>query len=425
MRKPMVILLTGASGLIGSHLARALTGRGHEVICATRSRPSDDCHRRIDIDFARDHDPATWLARLSGVDAVINTVGIFQEHGAQTFDSLHVKGPLALFQACAELRIHRVLQVSALGADEQAASPYHLSKKRCDDALLGLIPTAVVLQPSLVFGADGVSARWFTMMASLPCIPVPAGQQWIQPVHIDDVVTAVLHLLETQDPAGGRVPLTGPVPLTLRDYLAAIRRALGLRPARFLSIPLPLVRTAAWLGGHLRTGMLDPQSWRMLERGNVGSPAAITALLKAAPRPAEAFVSPTERPGALALARLAWMTPLLAFSIASVWIVTGIVSAWVFPEADSLALLDRTGVPPALAPLMLYGAAGLDIALGVATLVRPGRRLWLAQMALIAFYTAVISWRLPEFWAHPYGPLLKNIPMLAVLAFLCLFEERT
>jgi hypothetical protein len=56
----------------------------------------------------------------------------------------------------------------------------------------------------------------------------------------------------------------------------------------------------------------------------------------------------------------------------------------------------------------------LDLVFGIATVALKRRYwLWLAQIATIVFYTAVITWRLPEFWLHPYGPLLKNLPMLA------------
>ena len=92
-------------------------------------------------------------------------------------------------------------------------------------------------------------------------------------------------------------------------------------------------------------------------------------------------------------------------------------------------ILSRAGVPAALQPLALYGAALLDLALGVLT-VWPGlsaqrrRLLWLAQIALILGYSLIITVRLPEFWLHPYGPMLKNLPMLAALALLLTLEER-
>jgi len=52
------------------------------------------------------------------------------------------------------------------------------------------------------------------------------------------------------------------------------------------------------------------------------------------------------------------------------------------------------------------------------------RLLWRAQAALILFYSLVIAWKLPEFWLHPYGPMLKNVPLLAVLVALDAMETR-
>ena len=89
--------------------------------------------------FTKDTDKSAWLARLSGIEAVINTVGIFRESGAQTFDRLHVQTPRALFAACAESHeVHMVVQLSALGADQEADTAYHLSKKAADDYLASL-----------------------------------------------------------------------------------------------------------------------------------------------------------------------------------------------------------------------------------------------------------------------------------------------
>jgi len=127
-------------------------------------------------------------------------------------------------------------------------------------------------------------------------------------------------------------------------------------------------------------------------------------------------------------AQLGWLLPVLRISIALVWIVTGIVSLGLYPVADSYALLARVGITGMFAPLMLYGAALLDLVFGIATLVLQGKRrrrlLWLAQLAVILFYTVIITWRLPEFWLHPYGPLLKNLPMMAGIWLLLELEER-
>src|SRR5690606_7133405 len=123
-------------------------------------------------------------------------------------------------------------------------------------------------------------------------------------------------------------------------------------------------------------------------------------------------------------AQLNWLMPLLRISIALVWIVTGIVSLGLFPVEHSYALLARVGIDAGLAPVMLYGAALMNLAIGVAILVVPRRRwLWLLQLALILGYTAIITWKLPEFWLHPYGPLLKNLPLLAAIVMLMELEQ--
>ena len=85
----MIILLTGATGFIGRHLTRALTAAGHVVVGATR-HPSAASHE-IRADFTRDLHVRDWIPKLAGVNAVINTVGIFRR----------LWSPHALPQGCA------------------------------------------------------------------------------------------------------------------------------------------------------------------------------------------------------------------------------------------------------------------------------------------------------------------------------------
>jgi uncharacterized protein YbjT (DUF2867 family) len=427
----MNILLTGASGFIGTRLHRALVDAGHQVIAGTRRPPASDLPRTrwLRVDFAEHRSAGDWQAHLGGVDVVVNTVGLFRERGTQTFDALHVRGPVVLFQACAAAGVARVVQVSALGADAHAQSAYHRSKKIADDALLALPLCAVVAQPSLVFGVDGASARLFTMLASLPLLALPGGgDQPLQPIHVDDLVQALCALATSTRPehCGRRLPLVGPRPLTLAAYLQALREAMRLRPAPVLVVPRALVRLAARIGDRWHANLLDSESWRMLERGNVADAGATHELLRRAPREPRAFIATNEAQAVRRAAQWQWLAPLLRLSLALVWIWTGIVSFGLFPVADSYALLAQVGVTRAWAPLMLYGAAALDLLLGIASLWWPfGRRrlLWLAQAALILGYTAIISIAMPEFWLHPYGPLSKNLPMLALLALLYTCED--
>lgn len=426
----MVVFVTGARGFLGQRLVRALVAAGHRVVCAVRDAPGRAPHvegpvSHVLADFARDQTPEAWLPHLTGVDAVVNAAGLFRQTRTARFADVHVRGPCALFTACAKAGVARVVQISALGADEAARSAYHLSKKEADDFLLRLpLASAAVAQPSLVYGPGGTSARFFTRLASLPLVPLPAGGgQPVQPIHVDDAIAALVRLVE--DPrVTGRVPLVGPRPVTVREWLAALRAGLRLGPARFVPVPAPLMGAAAHLVGRWPGSLLDPDTWRMLQRGNTAPAQATSALLGRPPRPVEDFIAPEEAPATRREAQLATGLALLRGSVAAVWIWTGIVSLGLYPASLSFELLARAGVPEAWRPAMLYGAAGLDLALGLATLMpwRP-RWLWLAQAALILFYTAVISVRLPEYWLHPYGPVLKNLPILAALALLHALDE--
>jgi uncharacterized protein YbjT (DUF2867 family) len=425
----MRILLTGASGFIGRHLATALEANGHAVVCATRQlaqRARPACTASCEADFTRDHDAASWVPKLQGIDVVINAVGIIRESGAQTFESLHVKAPCALFDACVLAGVQRVINISALGANENARSRYHISKRRADQHLASLPLAWTIVQPSLVYGMGGQSARLLSGLASLPWIPVPGGgTQQVQPIYIDDLTAAMVALVNSTAADRQVLPFVGPSAISLRDFLARLRLSMHLGRAHFASIPLGLVRVASHLAALAPGSLLDAETLDMLLRGNVGDPHAVNVLLGREARPPDQFIGAEEATTSRIIAQLSWLLPLLRSSIAIVWIVTGMVSLGLFPTAASYQLLWRVGVPAGVAPLFLYGAAALDIMLGLATvLMRRRQNLWRVQIALIVFYTVLISMRMPEFWLHPYGPLLKNLPLLAAIALLYFLEKR-
>ncbi|WFR79850.1 SDR family oxidoreductase [Janthinobacterium rivuli] len=431
----MRILLTGASGFIGTHVSTALLAEGFQLACTTRRAPphahggKEQRVRLIEADFARDTAKAAWLPRLDDIDVVINCVGIIAEHGAQTFAALHTQAPRALFAACAESEVQLVIQLSALGADAGAVSPYHLSKKAADDFLAGLPLRAVIVQPSLVYGDDGGSARLFRMLASLPVYPrFGRAPQLVQPVHIDDLTDVIVALVRGAGALGGqktrRVPVVGPQALPFTAYLAALRAAMGLGRLRVAPLPRWLMPPALLLARLLGFAMPDRATLGMLDRGNAADAGLTRRLLGRAPRPVAQFISDAR--GAAVRAQLDWLLPVLRLSMAIVWIATAIVSAGVYPLEDSYRLLERSGVPPEWAPPLLAGACLFDLLLGVATLtLRPPWRRWLwpLQVLLIVFYTVWIAVFLPEFLWHPYGPLTKNLPMLAALWLLYQLEE--
>jgi uncharacterized protein YbjT (DUF2867 family) len=279
----MNVLLTGASGFIGSHLARAL--RAAEYVVIEARRDVDGKTAAVRADFTRDLSVRDWLPKLVGIDAVINAAGIVREHGAQTFERIHKRAPQALFTACVAAGIKRIVQISALGAD-RGMTRYFLSKRAADDYLATLPLEWTIVRPAIVLGPGGSSARLLGKLAALPLVPLPGrGEQRVQPLHIDDLTEAVVHLLRDASAIRSRIELVGPETLTLREVLAGLRAAKRLSPPRFLPVPMGLVRAAAHISVLGTISPLDDETLAMLEAGPRGDPATIRHLLGRPPRP--------------------------------------------------------------------------------------------------------------------------------------------
>ncbi len=417
----MKILVCGANGFIGRHLCQALTDAGHQVVRGVRTvRGASE----VAIDYGRDHDVDIWLPRLSGIDAVVNAVGILFETPGQSFESVHRDAPVALFKACEQAGVGRVVQISALGGHPgREPTAYMRTKREADTWLAHSALDWTVLRPSLVVGLDGESSRFFRTLASLPIVGLPGrGEQLLQPVHVNDLCGIVVRLI-ADAPKRCVFDVPGPTPMPYRQMLQVYRRAMGMYEPFWLTVPMWVMRPAATFASHLPQKVFSPDTLRMLEDGNVADPAPVQGLLGRPLKAPEHWFGGIS-PGMLrGEAVAAWTMPMLRIVLALVWLVSAALSFGIFPTVDSLELLARVGLHGGLAWLVLYSAAALDAALGVATLLKPSRLLWRLQFGLIFSYTLIISIWLPEFWLHPFGPVLKNLPILALLLVLDAFEK--
>ncbi|GJI96543.1 nucleoside-diphosphate sugar epimerase [Duganella caerulea] len=431
----MRALVLGATGLVGGHALRALRAAGCTTVGASRRRPQDEHPDDwIEIDFARMISEDDWLPLLAGVDAVVNCVGILREEQAGDFDLLHHAAPVALFGACERLGLRRVVQLSALGSRADAVTAYWRSKGAADADLLARTLCATIVRPSLVYGEEGASSVLFRALATLPVLMLPmAHKAKVQPIHINDLAALIARLAMAGDDAprelaGAGAPrelaaeeapreldAVGPRAMTLAGYLDALRGGMQAAPSLVLDLPMPLARTAARVAAWIPSSALTPDSLRMLEQsadgGNTADAAPIAAMLGRPLRDPARFARPSQRIGAV----WTWAAPLITMAVALLWLVTAWVSWFGWPHAQSMSWLAACGVPAALQEPMLLAASFMDAAVGALLLLRPRRWLWAAQLALAGGYTVIMSVCLPEFWLHPFGPLSKNLPLLALM----------
>jgi uncharacterized protein YbjT (DUF2867 family) len=427
---PLRIFLTGATGFIGGHLLHALSQHGHQVTCLARGDGAERLAamalpgvRVVAGEFTR---PAEWVAHLAGHDIVVNTVGIIRERPGATFAAVHAEAPVALFEAAVRSGVRKIVQVSALGAEEGAPSRYHRTKGAADAALARLGVPYLVLRPSFVYGSGDRSMALFLALAAQPVTPVPGdGQYRVQPVTVEDVVRALAMAVERGECSEGIVAVGGREALTFDALLDVLARRLGRRHgARKLHVPWSVMGVLAALtdaaGGR---GPITGEELGMLRRGNVADNRAFVERFGFEPLAFEAGIARRPRTEAeLWHARLTHLRVPLRLTVAFIWLATGIISAFVYPEAESRDLMARVGLSGLPATAALYGASYAEIALGLATAFGYRVRLMGAiELALIGVFTALLTFGIPELWIHPFGPLTKNIPLVgATLAMMAL-----
>ena len=428
----MKILLTGASGFIGRHILQELEQRNHRVFACCRKPEKlffkSENTTILQLDYTNMPSEKDWLPHVENIDAVINCVGIISESGSQTFHKLHDQVPSALFKAAARAGAKKIIQISALGADGSAYSAYHLSKKAADDTLKKLAVDWFVLHPSIVYGDGAQSMALFHALASSPIHAlIDGGQQLMQPVHVSDVAITVIQCLKPESTARQTLPLVGPEAISFKQLLQQLRQRLGKNPAPSFSLPGELAQRSVFIGKWLGEPTFNAESISMLRRGNAADAAPIKKFLGHSTQSLQkklllTSVSQAERWHA----GLYFLRPLLRLSIAFLWIWSGVVSIFFFPHQQSYQYLAASGITGNVAPFILYGLALLDIVLGLATLFSSRiRQLMLFQLTIIILYTLTISFTLPEFWLHPFGPVLKNIPLVAtLLVYLTLEGEK-
>jgi len=419
------VLILGADGFIGRHIAFTLRSEGWEVLASAR-RP-DRLERmgfrvlKADLGDPATHDPAFWAPHLDGINHVINGAGLLTGSEA-AFEAVHQNAPEALYRAMPSGC--RALLISAVGI-ELAETPFARHRRMGEE--IAARHGVTILRPGLVLGDTSYGGSSLVRALSIMPLATPVvgkGDQPFNPIHAGDLAMTIADLLRNPPPPGPH-DIGGPERVTQADMLQDYRAWFGLPKAPLLRLPLPFAELMGRIGDALRIGPISLTAVRQLNAGVEATPGQAVTRLPHQPRPFSAFHR--ARPAGtqdLWHARIYLFRPALRLILAAMWLASGLLGLFL-PAQDFLPLIN-SGLPDSLLIVLarICGLADLAIALALLRDWRPRVTLW-AQLLLVAGYTLAFTLLAPALWLLPLGGLLKNIPILALIAVHgLLLEER-
>jgi NADH dehydrogenase len=277
------ILVTGASGFVGSHLVPSLLGAGHDVVAFVRNPiagetvtgrlPAPD-RGRVQVRIGDVTRPETIGPALAGVDAVVHLVAIPRDYnGGADMRLVNTEGTRAVVAAMSTSGVRRLVHMGAMGVEDDPKLHYASSKAKAEALVRDSSLAWTILKPSLQFGeGDG----FFNIVAGLVrvspgIVPVPGdGSARFQPIHTDDVAAVTVRALADPTTIGGVFELGGPRYWTYREITREVLTALGKRRA-ILPMPIALIRLVAGVSERVRIPFpVATDQLRQLRLDNIG-----------------------------------------------------------------------------------------------------------------------------------------------------------
>jgi uncharacterized protein YbjT (DUF2867 family) len=242
-----VLLLTGATGSIGSRLLPLLLERGEDVRCLVRD-PRRLGEQRVDVQIALGDlgdlaDPHTLRQSLRGVDTVVHLAATIRDQPPRRIEELNGLATVRLLQAAERAGVRRFVFFSALDAGAAQRTRFFRAKWVAERAVESSPLETAIFAPSIVYDR---SDPWITLLrrfSFLPVLPVSGeGRAAFQPIWAQDVAECVVAALEGEA-LRPRYELAGPETLTYDEMADLVSRIAG-RPRELVHLPLPAIKAS-------------------------------------------------------------------------------------------------------------------------------------------------------------------------------------
>jgi NADH dehydrogenase len=275
-RLPSLVTVFGGGGFIGRYVCEALLKTGVRVRVAQRDPKAAYFLQpvapvgQLDIVRADVTNPASVAAAVAGAVAVVNLVAVM----GRGMVAINADGAGHVASAATAAGASSLVHVSAIGADSEGASLYAQSKGKGEARVRAAFPTATIIRPSLVFGAeDQLTNRFAGLLAKLPLYPVIAPNTRFQPVFVRDLARAIAAAtLDAATHRGTIYEIGGPQVMTMRELTAAIRTAAN-QSTELVDMPNFAADLMSRFG-FLPMAPLTRDQWISLQSDNIVAPGA-------------------------------------------------------------------------------------------------------------------------------------------------------
>jgi NADH dehydrogenase len=276
------ILVTGATGFVGSHVVPHLIAAGHEVRALARGAARVPA--AVELVEAGVDDPSALADAARGADACIHLVAIIVERGTQTFERVNHQGTVNVVRALREVGVRRLVHLSALGAGPDERFPYLRSKWLGEEAVRASGLDWTVLRPSVLYGEGAGFFRPIVWtLRWMPVYPmVEGGRTRFSPLSVQDLAACIARCLDGAA-VTETLDLGGPEVLTFADIVDVCMDALGKR-RRIVSVPLWTARPFALLQSLRREPLVTNRQLDMVVLDNACAPDAVERAFGVRPR---------------------------------------------------------------------------------------------------------------------------------------------